>query len=408
MTGNAIGVDLALTGARASTSGCEVANFAGLDFSGPNDIALIQRGGCTFTVKALNAEVAGAEAVIIFNQGDASAGDRFGLLVGTLGGPNVVDIPVVGASFAQGEALAAAGSTAQVLVDFVVRSSFNVIAELPGRNDDNVVMAGAHLDSVPEGPGINDNGSGSAALLEVAQATSKLRPENTLRFAWWGKEEGGLVGSTQWVAQQSQAELDRIARFINNGVPPAGSSPALRWSRPKSRRPSGVAPRVSSSTLPPPGLRHLRQQQRPRSLGQHRRGGVRGPDLRLLHRGRQRRCRREGSRQLHHPGACRSGAHLRRTARRSKHARPRARDFLSPAFESAPRHLRWRGALLVPVPAIDDARTGVTRVSRTRLHRARSIEVGRVRPEPRRWRPDSCPARLPSGLLLLQVGGQPA
>ena len=215
VTGNVIAVDLALTGARASTSGCEAADFAGLNFSGPNDIALMQRGGCGFNVKALNAEAAGAEAVIIFNQGDASAGDRFGLIVGTLGGPNVVDIPVVGASFAQGQALAAAGSTAQVKVDFVTRHSFNVIAELAGRNDDNVVMAGAHLDSVPAGPGINDNGSGSAALLDIAQAMSKLRPENTVRFAWWGAEEIGLVGSTQWVAQQSQAELDRIALYLN-------------------------------------------------------------------------------------------------------------------------------------------------------------------------------------------------
>ena len=213
VTGNVIGVDLALTGARASSSGCEASDFAGLNFSGPNDIALLQRGTCGFNVKALNAEAAGAEAVIIFNQGNAP--DRMDLIVGTLGGANVVGIPVVGASFAQGEALAAAGSTAQVRVDFVTRHSFNVIAELAGRNDDNVVMAGAHLDSVPAGPGINDNGSGSAALLEVAQAMSKLRPENTVRFAWWGAEELGLIGSTQWVHDQSQAELDRIALYLN-------------------------------------------------------------------------------------------------------------------------------------------------------------------------------------------------
>ncbi|MDQ1743677.1 MAG: hypothetical protein QOE23_2016 [Pseudonocardiales bacterium] len=213
VTGNVIGVDLALTGARASTSGCEAADFAGLDFSGAHDIALLQRGTCNFAVKALNAEAAGAEAVIIFNQGNAP--DRLDLIVGTLGGDKVVGIPVVGASFAQGQALAAAGSTAQVVVDFVTRNSFNVIAELPGRNDDNVVMAGAHLDSVPPGPGINDNGSGSAALLELAQSMSKLHPQNTVRLAWWGNEEGGLVGSTQWVAQQSQAELDRIALYLN-------------------------------------------------------------------------------------------------------------------------------------------------------------------------------------------------
>ena len=83
------------------------------------------------------------------------------------------------------------------------------IAEKTGANDDNVVMAGAHLDSVLAGPGINDNGSGSAAILETAQQIAKLKPQNTLRFAWWGAEESGLVGSTNYVNGLSQAEKDR-------------------------------------------------------------------------------------------------------------------------------------------------------------------------------------------------------
>ena len=70
-----------------------------------------------------------------------------------------------------------------------------MIAEKEGKNDDNVVMAGAHLDSVIEGPGINDNGSGSAALLETALMMAKVKPQNTIRFGWWAAEEQGLVGS---------------------------------------------------------------------------------------------------------------------------------------------------------------------------------------------------------------------
>ena len=85
----------------------------------------------------------------------------------------------------------------------------------PGKNTDNVVMAGAHLDSVIEGPGINDNGSGSAALLETALLMANLNPENTLRFAWWAGEEQGLLGSTDYVAGLSQAERDRIALYMN-------------------------------------------------------------------------------------------------------------------------------------------------------------------------------------------------
>ena len=76
-------------------------------------------------------------------------------------------------------------------------------------------MSGAHLDSVKEGPGINDNGSGSAALLETALKMAKVKPQNTMRFAWWADEEDNLVGSTDYVEGLSQAERDRIALYMN-------------------------------------------------------------------------------------------------------------------------------------------------------------------------------------------------
>ena len=216
VTGNVIPVDINLTGDRANSSGCEATDFAGVDLSGPNDIVLLQRGTCAFGLKAQNAQTAGAEAVVLFNQGDASTttGDRFGPVNPTLL-PFEAAIPVVGTTFAAGQALAEPGSTAQVKVDFFEATSYNVIGELAGKTDDNVVMAGAHLDSVPAGPGINDNGSGSAALLEVAQQMSKSRPQNTVRFAWWGAEELGLIGSTEWVEQRTQEELDEIALYLN-------------------------------------------------------------------------------------------------------------------------------------------------------------------------------------------------
>jgi Zn-dependent M28 family amino/carboxypeptidase len=217
--GQVIPVDINLTGDRASTSGCELADFAGIDWSGDADIALIQRGTCNFGTKARNAQLSGAEAVIIFNQGNTP--DREALIVADAsslddGTPVSHDIPVVGASFANGVALAQPGSTAFIeVVPAETRTDFNVIAELDGKNDDNVVMAGAHLDSVIEGPGIQDNGSGSAALLETALMMAKLHPENTLRFAWWAAEEQGLVGSTDYVEGLSQAERDRIALYLN-------------------------------------------------------------------------------------------------------------------------------------------------------------------------------------------------
>jgi Zn-dependent M28 family amino/carboxypeptidase len=233
VTADVVPVDINLVPPRASTSGCDGAFTEAVvgaplvaDPAGPDDfadfpdgaIALIQRGGCSFALKAYNAQAAGASAVIIFNQGNTP--DREPLFIGTAVPPNLAElgaltVPVIGASFQNGEALAQSGSTASISVRLEDRFSENVIAEKRGLNDDNVVMAGAHLDSVPAGPGINDNGSGSAALLEIAQNLANHRPVNTLRFAWWGAEELGLIGSTQWVAQRSPEELDEIALYLN-------------------------------------------------------------------------------------------------------------------------------------------------------------------------------------------------
>jgi Zn-dependent M28 family amino/carboxypeptidase len=224
--GQVFPIDISLaTGVDAvSTSGCEAADFAPFDWSGPADIALVQRGTCFFGTKAFYAEQAGAEAVIIFNQGNAP--DREELIVADATsvdepipgapGPVTHGIPVVGASFADGLALAEEGSTAYVnVLPAETRTDHNVIAELPGSNVDNVVMAGAHLDSVIEGPGVNDNGSGSAALLETALMMADVDPVNTLRFAWWAAEEQGLVGSADYVAGLTQEERDRIALYLN-------------------------------------------------------------------------------------------------------------------------------------------------------------------------------------------------
>ena len=203
-------VDINLVPPRVSTSGCEAADFAGFPVG---NIALVQRGTCTFATKALNAEAAGASAVIIFNQGNLPA--REVLIVGTLA-PATLGIPVVGASFADGAALAQPGSTAFIDVNAPQNITLNnVLAESRSGDSNNVVMVGAHLDSVNRGPGINDNGSGSAAILETALQMAKVNPRNKLRFAWWGAEEAGLVGSTAYVAGLTEAERTKIALYLN-------------------------------------------------------------------------------------------------------------------------------------------------------------------------------------------------
>jgi aminopeptidase Y len=94
-------------------------------------------------------------------------------------------------------------------------TSYNVLAESQSGDPDNVIMAGAHLDSVAGGPGIQDNGSGSAAILETALQMAKVKPRNKVRFAWWGAEESGLIGSTHYVGNLSQEEIDDITLYLN-------------------------------------------------------------------------------------------------------------------------------------------------------------------------------------------------
>lgn len=205
-------VDLAVDNGGDSTSGCEVADF---DTFTAGSVALIQRGACAFAVKAANAFDAGATGVIIFNQGDDLENpERTDVFFGTLGEPIDVDEdgepdgPVISASYDVGVALAADDAdgeavTVSIAIDALneERSTSNLLAETPTGDPDNVVMAGAHLDSIPEGSGMSDNGAGAAAQLEVALelAATDAPINNQVRFAWWGAEESGLVGSTYYV-----------------------------------------------------------------------------------------------------------------------------------------------------------------------------------------------------------------
>ena len=206
-------VDIALGLGNTSSSGCEAEDFVGFPAGA---IALLQRGTCNFQLKAENAAAAGASGVVIFNQGDTE--ERKGLLNATLGDAYAGGIPVLFVTYDLGVSLAQTAELQLRMFTDVVRErtqTFNLIAESRHGNPDNVVMAGAHLDSVYEGAGINDNGSGSAALLELAVQMRKVRPKNKLRFAWWGAEESGLVGSTYYVSELPAEEKAKIKAYLN-------------------------------------------------------------------------------------------------------------------------------------------------------------------------------------------------
>ncbi|HSJ19205.1 MAG TPA: M28 family peptidase [Nocardioidaceae bacterium] len=203
--------DVTAAASNVAVHGCDAGNFSG--FTAGN-VALISRGTCTFATKAVNAEAAGATAVVIYNNAP-------GELNGTLGNDYTGDIPVVSTTQEVGLELAATdGLVLRVRTDTYrgEATTSNVIAESKTGNPDNIVMAGAHLDSVGAGPGINDNGSGSAAILEVARQMQKVEPTNKVRFALWGAEESGLVGAHHYVddlKENNSEELDRIALYLN-------------------------------------------------------------------------------------------------------------------------------------------------------------------------------------------------
>ncbi|WP_190394457.1 M28 family peptidase [Nocardiopsis quinghaiensis] len=191
----------------SAASGCSADDFA--DFP-EGAIAITMRGSCPFADKVQNAAGAGASAALVVNNADE-------VFLGTVS--ELSDIPALGVSGTAGaDLLAAEGLELRVRVDAELseESSYSILAETPGGRDDNVVMVGGHLDSVAEGPGINDNGSGSAFVLETAVQLAKQEdPENKVRFAFWGTEEEGLIGSTRYVEDLTAEQVEDIALYLN-------------------------------------------------------------------------------------------------------------------------------------------------------------------------------------------------
>ena len=206
-------VDLSLTGDRATTSACEASDFTGFP---RGNIALVQRGTCQFTAKVDHAAAAGASGVIVLNQGNDPS--RLGLFAGTLG--KQASMPVVATTFDLGvEWATTPGTTLTLAVESTVTrvTTENLIADTSAGAAERTVVVGAHLDGVAEGPGINDNGSGVAAVLETAVRFIELgiQPDNRVRFAFWGGEEDGLHGSEHYVAQLDDAGRRGTALYLN-------------------------------------------------------------------------------------------------------------------------------------------------------------------------------------------------
>ncbi len=203
----------------SSTSGCSPDDFAGFI---PGNIALVQRGWCNNYYKAHYAQDAGAVGVIIFNEGNPGRTDVFSPF---LNGWEPLIIPVVGATYEVGADLYAEYNAAenpvvhldvQTVQDFN-RLDYNLIADAPNGDPNNVVVVDAHLDAV-FGAGMLDNASGSATILEVALKMAHTKTRNQLRYVWFGGEELGLFGSENYAFGLSPEDSQKIVFDIDSDV----------------------------------------------------------------------------------------------------------------------------------------------------------------------------------------------
>jgi Zn-dependent M28 family amino/carboxypeptidase len=222
------GIIIPPTPTSSSSSGCTANDFSGFV---PGRVALIQRGGCNFGVKVLNAQAAGASGVIIFNEGNPGrTGVLAGNLVNAAGDRIVPTIPVAFTSFDIGSNLLSqyqqavqAGTALPVMnlkIDAVINPNaddYNVIAESKGGDKNHVLVVDAHLDAI-YGAGMLDNASGSATILDIAQKMKNVNPLNKLRFIWFGGEELGLLGSAYYVNNLSSNELSHIGYDLDADV----------------------------------------------------------------------------------------------------------------------------------------------------------------------------------------------
>ena len=194
------------------TAGCDATDWTGF---GRGDIALIETGPCPRSDQIALAQSAGAVGVIALYPGWQANQTRRPIL-----DPTGVTIPAIAAGAEPTAALLAAahdGGSAHLHVEVLTRPATidNIIAEWPGATSE-VVMLGGHLDSVLDGPGIDDNGSGVATLLSLAASVAaNPQPTKTIRFGIWGAEEDGFLGSQAYVATLDAGEIGQIGAYLN-------------------------------------------------------------------------------------------------------------------------------------------------------------------------------------------------
>jgi hypothetical protein len=217
------GVTAPLVLGASGPEGCTNAAYSSLDVKGK--IVLVQRGTCpdgtTLAGRMKPAAAAGAAAVIIYSDVTSQ------VTAGTLSNPNPDYVSTGYINKADGEPLLARLKAGEAIEAYFqqtqtveTRITQNVFSETIEGDSENVIMLGAHLDSVQAGAGINDDGSGSTLILEIKKALEKFRVNNKVRFAWWGKKSYVRTACktyTDFVHLRSQV-LRRTVYLARSGI----------------------------------------------------------------------------------------------------------------------------------------------------------------------------------------------
>ena len=198
----------------SNTSGCEAADYAGMPAGA---VVLVQRGTCPFANKFALAEQSGAGGALLFNEGQPGRTVPLWFDVTGLQVPWAAISVETATELANGVKQGLTGKNVRFMMDWRPGTypTKNVIAETKSGDPNKVIVVGAHLDSVGTGAGINDNGSGSATNLEIAEQIAKMKLRNKVRFVWFSAEESGLLGSEAYVASLPDSERAKIAAMLN-------------------------------------------------------------------------------------------------------------------------------------------------------------------------------------------------
>ncbi|MFG1954453.1 M28 family peptidase [Micromonospora sp. NPDC048830] len=227
------GIEAPVVAPIAGRTGCDPADYDGVGAAGA--VVVVARAACGYTRQQQVAAGVGARAVLLYYVTPSPENSyRFHAFV-----PQAFTIPVASVSQRDGEELARASRASGVRAHLTLRASnverttVNLIAETAGGDPDNVVLLGAHLDSVTEAPGINDNGAMAATVLQVALALAGRQHAvtNKVRFVWWGAEEMVNVGSGHYVSTLSADERRRVAAVLNGELIASPNYGRFVWDR---------------------------------------------------------------------------------------------------------------------------------------------------------------------------------